>query len=151
MSRLFLSGGPSIGASASASVLPMNIRDSFPLGWTGLVSQQSKGLSTSPYHSSKASILWLSAFFMLKHTHPYMSTGKTIALTIQTFVSKVMSLLFNMLPRFVIAYSRSKRLLISWLQSTSVVILQPKNIKSVTVSPSICHEVMGPDAMTLVF
>ena len=88
---------------------------------------------------------------MLKHTHPYMSTGKTIALTIQTFVSKVMSLLFNMLPRFVIAYSRSKRLLISWLQSPSVVILQPKNIKSVTVSPSICHEVMGPDAMTLVF
>ena len=88
---------------------------------------------------------------MLKHTHPYMSTGKTIALTIQTFVSKVMSLLFNMLPRFVIAYSRSKRLLISWLQSPSVVILQPKNIKSVTVSPSICHEVMGPDPMILVF
>ena len=88
-------------------------------------------------------------------SHPYMTTGKTIALTRQTFVGKVMSLLFNMLTRFVIAFlPRSKRLLISWLQSPSAMILEPKTIKSVTVSivsPSICHEVMGPDAMVLVF
>ena len=88
-------------------------------------------------------------------SHPYMTTGKTIALTRWTFVGKVMSLLFNMLSRVVIAFlSRSKCLLISWLQSPSAVILEPKKIKSVTVSivsPSICHEVMGPDAMILVF
>ena len=88
-------------------------------------------------------------------SHPYMTTGKTIALTIQTFVSKVMSLLFNTLPRFVIPFfPRSKCLLISWMQSLSAMILKPKKIKSVTVSiffPSICHEEMGPDAMILVF
>ena len=92
---------------------------------------------------------------MVQLSHPYMTTGKTIALIIQTFVSKVMSLLFNMLSRLVIAFLlRSKRLLISWLQSPSAVILEPKKIKSVTVSivsPSICHKVMGPDAMILVF
>ena len=92
---------------------------------------------------------------MVQLSHPYMTTGKTIALIIQTFVSKVMSLLFNMLSRLVIAFLlRSKHLLISWLQSPSVVILEPKKIKSVTVSivsPSICHKVMGPDAMILVF
>jgi len=107
------------------------------------------------HHSSKASIIWHSAFFMVQLSHPYMTTGKTIALIIQTFVSKVMSLLFNMLSRLVIAFLlRSKRLLISWLQSPSAVILEPKKIKSVTVSivsPSICHKVMGPDAMILVF
>ena len=107
------------------------------------------------HHSSKASIIWHSAFFMVQLSHPYMTTGKTIALIIQTFVSKVMSLLFNMLSRLVIAFLlRSKHLLISWLQSPSVVILEPKKIKSVTVSivsPSICHKVMGPDAMILVF
>ena len=97
-------------------------------------------------HSSKASILWHSAFFIVQLSHPYMITGKTIALTRQTFVSRVVSLLFNMLSRFVIAFlPKSKCLLISWLQSPSAVILEPKKIKSLTVSivsPSICHEVM---------
>ena len=92
---------------------------------------------------------------MVQLSHPYVTSGKTIALTIQTFVGKVMSLLFNMLSRLVIAFlSRSKRLLISWLQSPSIVILEPKKIKSVTVSTvsaSICYEMMGPDTMILVF
>ena len=103
----------------------------------------------------KASILWCSAFYMVQLSHPYMTTGKTIALTIQTLVSKVMSLSLNMLSRLVIAFlPRSKHLLISWLSSPSAVILEPKKIKSVTISivfPSICHEVMGRDAMILVF
>jgi len=107
------------------------------------------------HHSSKASILWCPAFFRVQLSHPYMTTGKTIVLTRWTFVGKVMSLLFNMLSRLVITFlPRSKRLLISWLQSLSAVILEPPKIKSVTVSivsPSICHEVMGPDAMILVF
>ena len=105
------------------------------------------------HHSSKASILQFSAFFLVQLSHPYMTTGKTIALITQTFVGKVMSLLFNMLSRLVIAFlPRSKHLLISWLQSPPAVILEPKKIKSVTVSivsPSICHEGMGPDAMIL--
>ena len=89
---------------------------------------------------------------MVQFSHPYMTTGKIIALTRQTFVGKVMSLLFNTLSRFVTDFLlRSKRLLISWLQSPSAVILEPQKIKSATVSPSICHEVMGPDAMILVF
>ena len=92
---------------------------------------------------------------MVKLSHPYMTTGKTIALTRQTFVRKVMSLLFNMLSRLIIAFlPRSKRLIVSWLQSPSAVILEPKKRNSVTVSivfPFICHEVMGPDAMILVF
>ena len=107
------------------------------------------------HHSSKASILWHSVFFMVQLSYPYMTTGKTIALTRWTFVSKVMSLLFNMLSRLVIAFLlKNKCLLISWLQSPSAVILEPKKIKSATVStvsPSICHKVMGPDAMILVF
>ena len=105
------------------------------------------------HHSSKASILWHSAFFMIQLSHPYMTTGKTIVLTIWIFTGKVMSQLFNMLSRFVIAFlPRSKCLLISWLQSSSAVILEPKKIKSTsTFSPSICHEVMGPDATILVF
>ena len=107
------------------------------------------------HHSSKASILWRSAFFIVQLSHPYMTTGKTIALTRWTFVGKVMSLLFNMLSRLGITFlPRSKRLLISWLQSPSAVILEPPKIKSATVStvsPSICHEVMGPEAMVLVF
>ena len=107
------------------------------------------------HHSSKASILQRSALFMVQLSHPYMTTGKTIALTRQTFVGKVMSLLFNMLSRLVITFlPRSKRLLISWLQSPSAVILEPKKIKSATVStvsPSISHEVVGPEAMILVF
>ena len=107
------------------------------------------------HHSSKASILQHSAFFIVQLSHPYMTTGKTIALSRQTFVGKVMSLLFNMLSRMVITFhSRSKHLLISWLQSPSTVISEPPKIKSSTVStvsPSICHEVMGLDAMILVF
>ena len=107
------------------------------------------------HHSLKASILQRSAFFTVQFSHPYMTTKKTIALTRWTFVGKVMSLLFNMLSRLVITFlPRSKRLLISWLQSPSAVILEPPKIKSdtvSTVSPSICHEVMGPDAMIFVF
>ena len=105
--------------------------------------------------SSKASVLWHSAFFIVQLSHPYMTTGKTIALTKWTFVGKVMSLVFNMLSRLVITSPpRSKHLLISWLQSPSAVILEPPKIKSATVStvlPSIFYEVMGPDAMILVF
>ena len=106
------------------------------------------------HHSSKASILWCSAFFIVQLSHPYVTAGKTIALSRQTFVGKVMSLLLNMLSRLVITFlPRSKRLLSSWLQSPSAVILEPRKIKSATVSsvsPSISHEVMGPDAIILV-
>ena len=125
MSQFFASGGQSIGASASASVPPMNIQDWFPLGWTGWISLQSKGLSrVFQHHSSNASILRCSAFFIVQLSHPYMTTGKTMALTRWTFVGKVMSLLFNMLSRLVIAFlPRSKYLLISWLQSPSSVVL----------------------------
>ena len=156
MSQLFAWGGLSIGVSASASVLPMNTQDWSPLGWTGWISLQSKGLkSLLQHHSSKASILWCSAFFIVQLSHAYMTTRKTIALTRWTFVGKVMSLLFNMLSRLVITFlPRSKHLLISWLQSPSTVILEPRKIKSATVStvsPSICHEVMGLDTRILVF
>ena len=142
--------------SFSFSISPSNeYQEWFPLGWTCWISLQSKGLSRIFSNTSKASILRYSAFFLVQLSHPYMTTGKTIALTIHTFVSKVMSLLFNMLSRFVTAFlPRSKCLLISRLQSSSAVILEPRKIKSVTVSivyPSICHEVMGPDAMILVF
>ena len=129
MSQLFTSGSQSIGVSASSSVLPMNIQDWFPFGWTGWISLQSKGLSRSLFqlHSSKASILLCSAFLIVHLSHPYMTTGKTIALTRWTFVGKVMTLLFNMLSRLVITFlPRSKCLLISWLQSPSAVILEPK-------------------------
>ena len=118
MSWLFTSGSQSTGASTSTSILPMNIQGWFLLGLTGMFSLQSKGLSKSlrQYHSSKASILRHSAFFMVQLWHPYMTTRKTIALTIWTFVSKVMSLLFNTPFRFVIAFlPRSKLLWISWL------------------------------------
>ena len=129
-----------LGVSASASVLPMNIQDWFPLGWTSLISLQSKGLSRVfllQHHSSKASISGHSAFFITQLSHPYMTSGKTTALTRRTFVGKVMSLFFNRLSRLVIAFlPRNKRLLISWLQSPSIVFLEPKKIKSVTVSPS---------------
>ena len=104
------------------------------------------------HHSSKASILQRSAFFIVQLSHPYMTTGKTIALTRRTFVDRVISLLFNMLSRLVITFlTRSKRLLISWLQLPSAVILEPTRIKSATVSPSISYEVMGPDAMIFIF
>ena len=117
-----------------------------------MISLQSKGLSSLlQHHNAKASILWCSAFFMVQLSHPYMAPGKTIALTRRTFAGKVMSLLFKTLSRFVIAFlPRSKHLLISWLQSQTEVILELKKIKSFTVSifsPSICHEVMGLDAM----
>ena len=120
-----------------------------------LVEIQGTLRSLLQHHSSKASILQHSAFFIVQLSHPYMTNGKTIALTRQIFVGKVMSLLFNMLSRLVITFlPRSKRLLISWLQSPSAVILEPPKIKSATVStvsPSIYHEVMGPDAMIFVF
>ena len=115
---------------------------SFRMDWLDLVAVQGT-LKSLQHHSSKASVLWRSAFFIIQLSHPYMTTGKTIALTRQTFVGKVMSLLFNMLPRLVIAFlPRNKHLLVSWLQSTSAVILEPPKIKPATVSvisPSICH------------
>ena len=121
VSQLFAWGSQSIGVSVWASVLPMNTQDWSPLGWTGWISLLSKGLkSLLQHHSSKASILRHSAFFSVQLSHPYMTTGKTIALTRRTFVGKVMSLLFNMLSRLVITFlSRRKRLLISWLQVTN--------------------------------
>ena len=127
---------------------------SFRMDWLDLSAVQGTLKSLLQHHSSKASILQCSAFFTVQLLHPYMTTGKT-ALTRWTFVGKVMSLLFNMLSRLVITFlPRSKHLLISWLQSPSVVILEPPKIKSdtvFTVSPSISHEVMGPDAMVFVF
>ena len=154
MSQFFTLGGQNTGVSAS--VHPKNIQDWFPLGWPGWISLQSKRLnSLLQHHSSKASILWHSAFFIVQISHSYMTTGKTIALTRWTFVGKVMSQFFNMLSRLVIDFlPRSRHLLISWLQSPSAVILEPPKVKSVTVStvsPSIYHEVMGPDAMILTF
>ena len=124
---------------------------SLRIDWFDLLEVQGALKSLLQHCSSKASILWHSAFFTVQLSHPYMTTGKTIDLTRRTFVGKVMSLLFNMLSRLVIAFlPRSKRLLILWPQSPSAVILEPPKIKSVTVSivsPSICHEVMGLDAM----
>ena len=128
---------------------------SFRMDWLDLLVILGTLKSLLQHHSSKASILQCSAFHIVQLSHPYMTTGKTIALTRRTFVGKVMSLLFNTLSRLVItSLPRSKHLLISWLQSPSAVILEPPKIKSATVSnvsPSICHEVMGPDAMILVF
>ena len=128
---------------------------SFRRNWLDLLAVQGALKSLLQHHSSKASILLCSAFFTVQLSHPYMTTGKTIALTRQTFVNKVMFLLFNILSRLVITFlPRSRHLLISWLQSPSAVILEPKKIKPVTVSivsPSICHKVMGPDAVILVF
>ena len=125
------------------------------MDWLDLLAVQGTLKSLLQHHSLKASILQCSAFFIVQLSHPYMTTGKTIALIRQTFVGKVMSLLFNMLSSLVIAFlPRSKRLLISWLQSLSTVILEPKKIKSITVSivsTFICHEVMGPDGMIFVF
>ena len=126
---------------------------SFRMNWLDLLAVQWTLKSLLQYqNSSKASILWCSAFSIVQLSHPHMDTGKTIALTRQTFVGQVMSLLFNMLSRLVLAFlPRSKCLLISWLQSPNVVILEARKIKSFTVSPSICHEVMGPDAMIFIF
>ena len=124
------------------------------MDWLDLLTVQGTLKSLFQHHSSKASIQH-SAFFIVQLSHPYITTGKTTALTRWTFVGKVMSLLFNMLSRLMVAFlPRSKRLLISWLQSPSAVILDPKKIKSVTVStvsPSICHEVMGTGCHDLSF
>ena len=128
---------------------------SFKMDWLDLLAVQGTLKSLLQHHSSKASILQRSAFFTVQLSHPYMTTGKTIALTRWTFAGKLMSLLFNMLSRLVITFlPRSKCLLISWLRSPSAVILEPPKVNSdtvSTVSPSICYEVMGPDAMIFVF
>ena len=133
MSQLFTSGDQSIGASALVSVIPMNIQGWSPLRLTGLIPAVQGSLkSLFQHHSSKASSLQCSSIFIVQLSHTYMTTGKTIALTKPTFVSKVISLLFNMLSRFIIAFlPRSKRQLIPWLQSPSAVILEPKKI--------VCH------------
>ena len=132
--------------SFSFTISPSNEHSgliSFRMDWLGLLAVQGTLKSLLQHHSSKASILWHSPFFIVQLSHPYTTTGKTIALTRQTFVGRVMSLLFNMLSRLVIAFlPRSKRLLISWLHSPSAVILEHRRIKSdtvSTVSPSICH------------
>ena len=128
---------------------------SFRIDWFDLLAVQGTFKSLLQHHSSKASILWHSVFFMVQCSHPKMTTGKTVALSIWTFFGKVMSLLLNMLSRLVIAFlPRNMHLLISWLQLPSEVILEPKKIKTVTVSivsPSICHEMMGLDATIFVF
>ena len=125
---------------------------SFRIDWFDLLAVQGTLKNFFLHHSLKASFLWCSAFFMVQLSHPYMTIGKSIALTTQSFVGKVMSLIFNMLSRFVIAFlPRSKLLLISWLQSPTAVILEPKKIKYLIVSPSIYHEVIGPVAMMFVF
>ena len=122
------------------------------MDWLDLLAVQGTLKSLLQHHSSKASVLRRSAFFIVQLSHPYMTTGKTAALTRGTFVDKVMSLLLNMLSRLVITFlPRSKCLLILWLKSPSSVILEPPKIKSATVYPSICHEVMGPDAIILDF
>ena len=151
MSQFFASGGPSIGASAS--VLPITVM-SFRIDWFDLPAIQGTVEGLLQHHNSKASVLRCSAFFMVQLSYPYMTTGKTIVLTRCTSVSKVMSLLFNILSKIVTAFlPRSKHLFISWLQSPSAMILEPKKIKSVTVStfsPSICQKVMGLDAMIFI-
>ena len=131
MSQLFAWGGQSTGVSALASFL-------LRMDWLDLLAVQGTLKSLLQHHGSKASILWCSAFFTVQLSRPYMTTGKTIALTRRTFVGKVMSLLLNMLSKLVITLlPRSKCLLISWLQSPSAVILEPPKIKSDIVSPSI--------------
>ena len=155
MSWLFASGGQSIGASVLA-ISPLNEYSgliSFRIDCFDLLAVQGTLKSLLQHHSSKASVLWHSAFFVVQLSNMYMTTGKTIALTIWAFVGKVLSLLPNMLSIVIAFLPRSKRLLISWLQLLSVVILEPKKIKSATASifsPSICHEMVGLDAMILV-
>ena len=142
MSHLFSSGGQSIGVSASTSVPPMNIQDWFPLGWTGWISLQSKGLSRVFSNTTVRKHQFFSAqlFFTVQLSHPYMTAGKTIALTRWTFVDKVMSLLFNMLSRLVITFlPRSESLLIPWLQSPSTVILEPPRNKNLLLFPLFPH------------
>ena len=139
--------------SFSLSISPSNEHPGliFKMDWLDLLAVQGTLKSLLQHHNSKASIFRCSAFFTVQLSHPYMTTGKTIALTRHYFVGKVMSLLFNILSRLVITFlPRSKRHLISCLQSPTAVILEPRKIKSATVSPSICHEVMGPNAVILV-
>ena len=149
MSQFFALGGQSAASNEYLGLI------SFRMNWLDLLAVQGTLKSLLQHHSPKASIHQPSAFFVVQLSHPYMTTGKTIALTRLTFVIEVLPLLFSMLSRLVIAFlPRSKCLLISWLQSPSAVILEPKKIKSVTistVSPSICHEMMGPDAMIFIF
>ena len=131
MSGLLTSGGQSIGASALALVLPMEIQTLFLLGLTSLMSLKSKW----PSRVFSSTTIWKHQTFMVQFSHPYRTTGKTIALTMRTFVSKVMSLLFNMLSRFLIVFlPRSKYLLISWVQSLSAVILELKKVKCVQIN-----------------
>ena len=156
MSRFFTSGGQILELQFQHHSLNEYLGlISFRMDWLDLLAVQETIKSLLQHHSSKASILQQSAFFMVQLPHPYMTTGKTMALNIWTFDGKVMSLIFNMLSRLVIAFlPSSKHLLISWLQSPSAVILEPKKVKSLTISifsPSICHEMMGPDAMFFVF
>ena len=152
MRQFFPSGGQSFSISPSNEYSGLI---SFRMDWLDLFVFQGTLKSLLQHHSLKASILQCSAFFIVQLSHLYTNTGKIIALTRWTFAGKVMSMLFNMLSRLVITYlSNSKCLFISRLQSPSAVILEPSKIQSVTVStvsPSICHEVMGPDAMILVF
>ena len=146
MSKFCTSCGQSIG-SFSFSISPSNEYSGliyFRIDWLDLLVVQGTLKSLLQHHGSKASILRCSAFFIVQLSHPYVTTGKTIALTRRTFVGKVKSPLLKTLSSLVIAFlPRSKHLLISWLQSPSAVILEPKRIKSATVSPSICHEVIG--------
>ena len=144
--------------SANFSISPSNEYSeliSFRMDWLDLLAVQVTRKSLHQHHSSKTSILQHSAFFIVQLSHPYLTTGKTIAFTRHTFVCKIMSLVFKILSRFIIAFlPRRKRVLILWLQSPSAVILEPSKIKSFTVStvsPSACHEVIEPDAMILVF
>ena len=154
MSQLFASGGQSIGVSASASVLSMNIQEWFPLGWTGSPCSPKDSQESSPTPQFK-NINSLALSFLFSPTLTAIHTGKTIALTRWTYVGKIMSLLFNMLSRLIITFlPRSKHLFILWLQSPSAVILEHLKIKSATVSivsPPVCYEVMGLDAMIFVF
>ena len=156
MSQFFASGGQNIGASASASVLPMNFQDSFLFGFTGSMILQSKGLSRVFSNTTVQKHQFFGAQLSFwSNSHPYMITGKNIPYTRWKFVGKVRSLLFNMLYRLVKAFlPRRKCLLNSWLQSTSAVILEPKKIQSFTVSivsPSICQEVMRLGAIIFIF
>ena len=144
--------------SFSFSINPSNEYSglvSFRMDWLDLLAVQGTLKSLLQHHGSKASILWCSAFFIVQISHPYMSTGKTIALINWTFVGRVMFLLLNMLSRLIMVFlPRSKRLLISWLQSPSAVILEPPKIKPLTVyivTPSTCFEMMEPDAMIFIF
>ena len=157
MSQPFASGGPKYW-SFSFNISPSNEHSGlipFRMDWLDLLAVQGTLKSLLQHRSSKASTLRCSAFFIVQLLHPYMTTRKTKALTRQTFVGKVMSLLFYLLSRLVITFlPRSKHLLISWLQSPSAVILEPPKIKSATVStvsPSISHGAMGPDAMILYY